>query len=379
MEMVKKNERLFNFELMRIISMFMIVVWHVIMHSDLIGRSSGTLNFVLEFIYDIFSIHVNSFVLLSGYFQYNKKFNWRKLIPLINATWFYKALFAILFLSLGIVWISKIDFIMFLLPLNITANYKTFYWFINVYIVLYIISPFINILIKNLSQKEHRRLVIVLFVCLSILPYISKQMFVSNDGYSIASFVMLYIIGAYFGKYKISENVHFKNYSKEKRQFVLFGILIGIIILQLLTICLKRYFCEFDNGIFAYIRDVAGSGLSSFSSPVVIVESVVYLLLFETFYFKSKFINRVAGLTFGIYLVHENNFVFDFIYNFLPLGTTGKLSSLNVLIYLFVIGIGIFVVSAIIEFIRQILFKFINKIRLVKKFQNKCISYIEKF
>lgn len=142
---------------------------------------------------------------------------------------------------------------------------------------------------------------------------------------------------------------------------------------------MKRYFCEFDNGIFAYIRDVAGSGLSSFSSPVVIVESVVYLLLFETFYFKSKFINRVAGLTFGIYLVHENNFVFDFIYNFLPLGTTGKLSSLNVLIYLFVIGIGIFVVSAIIEFIRQILFKFINKIRLVKKFQNKCISYIEKF
>ena len=50
MEMVKKNERFSNFELMRIISMFMIVVWHVIMHSDLIGRASGTLNFVLEFI-----------------------------------------------------------------------------------------------------------------------------------------------------------------------------------------------------------------------------------------------------------------------------------------------------------------------------------------
>ena len=119
--------------------------------------------------------------------------------------------------------------------------------------------------------------------------------------------------------------------------------------------------------------------MASFSSPIVIVESVVYLLLFETFYFKSKFINRVASLTFGIYLVHENNFVFDFIYNFLPLGTTGKMSSLNVLIYLFVIGIGIFVVSAIIEFIRQILFKFINKIKSVKKIQNKCISYIEKF
>lgn len=377
--MVKKDERLSNFELMRIISMFMIVVWHVIMHSDLIGRSSGTLNFVLEFIYDIFSIHVNSFVLLSGYFQYNKKFNWRKLIPLISATWFYKALFAILFFSLGIVWISKVDLIMFLSPLNITANYKTFYWFINAYIILFCLSPFINILIKNLSQKNHRCLIIVLFITLSVLPYISKQTFISNDGYSIASFMMLYIIGAYFGKYKISENIHFKNYSKEKRQFILFCIFLGIILVQFLTICLKRYFGVFDNGFFVYIKDVAGSGLASFSSPIVIVESVVYLLLFETFYFKSKFINRVASLTFGIYLVHENNFVFDFIYNFLPLGTTGKLSSLNVLIYLFVIGIGIFVVSAIIEFIRQILFKFINKIKSVKKIQNKCISYIEKF
>lgn len=379
MEMVKKDERLSNFELMRIISMFMIVVWHVIMHSDLIGRSSGTLNFVLEFIYDIFSIHVNSFVLLSGYFQYNKKFNWRKLIPLISATWFYKALFAILFFSLGIVWISKVDLIMFLSPLNITANYKTFYWFINAYIILFCLSPFINILIKNLSQKNHRCLIIVLFITLSVLPYISKQTFISNDGYSIASFMMLYIIGAYFGKYKISENIHFKNYSKEKRQFILFCIFLGIILVQFLTICLKRYFGVFDNGFFVYIKDVAGSGLASFSSPIVIVESVVYLLLFETFYFKSKFINRVASLTFGIYLVHENNFVFDYIYNFLPLGTTGSLSSLNVLIYLFATGIVIFTISAIIELFRQVLFKCINKIKIVQKIQNKCVSYIEKF
>lgn len=379
MEMVKKDERLSNFELMRIISMFMIVVWHVIMHSDLIGRSSGTLNFVLEFIYDIFSIHVNSFVLLSGYFQYNKKFNWRKIIPLINATWFYKALFAILFFSLEIVWISKVDLIMFLSPLNITANYKTFYWFINAYIILFCLSPFINILIKNLSQKNHRCLIIVLFITLSVLPYISKQTFISNDGYSIASFMMLYIIGAYFGKYKISENIHFKNYSKEKRQFILFCIFLGIILVQFLTICLKRYFGVFDNGFFVYIKDVAGSGLASFSSPIVIVESVVYLLLFETICIKSKFINKVASLTFGIYLIHENNFVFDYIYNFLPLGTTGSLSSLNVLIYLFATGIVIFTISAIIELFRQVLFKCINKIKIVQKIQNKCVSYIEKF
>lgn len=109
------------------------------------------------------------------------------------------------------------------------------------------------------------------------------------------------------------------------------------------------------------------------------MESVVYLLLFETICIKSKFINKVASLTFGIYLIHENNFVFDYIYNFLPLGTTGSLSSLNVLIYLFATGIVIFTISAIIELFRQVLFKCINKIKIVQKIQNKCVSYIEKF
>ena len=379
MENVKKSERLSNFELMRIVSIFMIATWHVIMHSNLVARSSGGLNLLLLSIFSIFSIHVNSFVLLSGYFQYNKKFNYRKIIPLINATWFYKAFFALLFLGLGIVAISKLDLLLFLLPLNITASYDTFYWFINVYIVLYCISPFLNILIKNLSQKMHRRLVIVLFLLTSVLPYISMQTFSPNNGYNLISFVMLYVIGAYFGKYKLSDNVHFKNYSKEKRQFILVCAFLGIALLQFLIICLIKYLNGYDNSVLVYIRNVVSIGKDSFSSPIIIIESVTYLLLFETFIFKSKFINKIASLTFGIYLVHENNFVFNYIYQFLPLGTTGSLSSLSVILWLLLESVGIFVVSALIEFVRQVTFKFVNKIKFVQKIQKRFVNYIENF
>ena len=60
-----------NFELMRIVSMFMIVVWHFIMHSNLLARTSGALNLFLNFIYIAFSVHVNSFILVNGYFSFH--------------------------------------------------------------------------------------------------------------------------------------------------------------------------------------------------------------------------------------------------------------------------------------------------------------------
>ena len=47
---VTKKERMSNFELMRIISMFMIVVWHVITRNELVRNTSGTVSLVLSFL-----------------------------------------------------------------------------------------------------------------------------------------------------------------------------------------------------------------------------------------------------------------------------------------------------------------------------------------
>ena len=64
-----------NFELMRIISMFMIVLWHCISHTNILGRTSGNLNLLLELIFMFTAVHVNSFILLSGYFGFKNEFN----------------------------------------------------------------------------------------------------------------------------------------------------------------------------------------------------------------------------------------------------------------------------------------------------------------
>ena len=101
-------------------------------------------------------------------------------------------------------------------------------------------------------------------------------------------------------------------------------------------------------------------------------------MFFETLNIKNKFINKLASLTFGIYLVHENNFVFERLYKHLPIEINGVIYP-NVIIKMLLYSIIIFIVSAIIEYIRQLLSKLITKTKIYKKFINKIENYIKAF
>lgn len=45
-------------------------------------------------------------------------------------------------------------------------------WFVILYSTLYIISPYINILLEQLSGKQKKKMVIVLFAIFSVWPTI---------------------------------------------------------------------------------------------------------------------------------------------------------------------------------------------------------------
>src|SRR5574344_2672576 len=70
--MDKSKGRNSNFELLRIVSMLMIVTWHVIVHSKAYDLTSGSTHILIQMFSALLMIHVNSFVLLSGYFQRDK-------------------------------------------------------------------------------------------------------------------------------------------------------------------------------------------------------------------------------------------------------------------------------------------------------------------
>ena len=228
-----KKERSSNFELMRIISMFFIVVYHFLLTTggQLITHTTGLINIFFVFLSLIIIVHVNSFIIVSGYFQYDKKVSIKKVLSLIGMVWFYSTLIAIIFHITGLREFTFLEVLKIMSPFE----YENL-WFFKTYIALYLLSPYINILINNLDQKQHRNLLILLIVMYSVIATITNQETFSNTGFSIVHFIFLYILGAYLKKYPIKENIHFKNYSEKKKFLIFLSIFIKPASTSLFTI-----------------------------------------------------------------------------------------------------------------------------------------------
>ena len=168
-----KTARNSNMELMRIVSMLFIIIFHLIYRTFSIHdyQMSSATYLLVRFIIAITLVHVNSFVLLTGYFQYEKKLKFSKLLSINNATWFYSILFLLIALfltenmNIPLVYpITSLDIFKTLIPLDYGL-----YWYIGLYLLLYLLSPILNTVIANSNQKRLLKIIIVLFFVLSQL------------------------------------------------------------------------------------------------------------------------------------------------------------------------------------------------------------------
>ncbi len=374
-----KKERNSNFELMRIVSMFFIVLFHMIISTggNLINNTGGLTKILLEFICMIIIVHVNSYILVSGYFQHDKKFSFKKILSLAGMAWFYKVVIALIMHLTNLHEFSILETIKILSPIEYQNN-----WFFIVYISMYILSPYMNILIEKLSQKEHRKLIMVLFLVFTIIPTITFQSTFYNTGFDLIHFLYLYIVGAYLKKYPIKENIHFKNYSNNKKKFIFlslflflgtFNFLLYEFSMQLKTVT--------DSNTINYFTNLITKNLYYYQNPILIFQSVCYFLFFETLDFKSKIINKIASLIFAVYIIHENPFVIKHMYKFLGINT-GSMHGSSVLIRMVISTIIVMTSCLIIEFIRtkaiEIIKKIFTKKKLSKQENKSTINIVNK-
>lgn len=365
------KERNSNYELMRIISMLAIIMWHIIIHSGLLNNCQSVhFKTILYLILMIIIIHVNSFVMVTGYFQSTSKFRQSKIWSLINSSLFYKALIVVIFSVFFGLKLTKAEFIREFFILNIDE-----YWFVKYYIFLYLISPFLNILIQKMSKKQYKCLLITSFLIFSVLPFITANGAFSNDGYNLMNFIFLYFIGGYLIRYPLKECYIFKNIPKKLFRIILLVSFIFVVLFNFTLFetngILKDYGQTF-NMIFGGMYNMA----LSYSNPLVIIQTIIYFSFFGTFDFKNKFINRISKLTIGIYLIHDNNFVRSKIYTFFKISIKCS-GSYKFIIYMFIVAIIIFTVSAFIEFIRQKIFKFIYNLKISQHFIKKYYNFID--
>lgn len=365
--MQEKTTRKSNFELLRIVSMFFIVLYHTIIHGHVIENSTNPgLTMISNLLLFICIVHVNSYVLVSGYFQSKSTCKQSKVWSLINADWFYRVIIVIILTSIGAISLSKVEFLKQLFIIDITDSY----WFIKFYIAIYLLSPFLNKLIEGLNKKEYNKLLIILTVLLSIIPYLTGEQGFSNNGFTIQHFIYLYLIGGYLRKFPIGELVIFKKYSK---QVVCLIIFFSCAILNYIIYRSSQSL----NNVNSLVNDITNNLIlmsRAYSNPIIMLQTVAFVLFFETLDIHSKIINNLAKLTLGIYLIHDNSLVRGVLYQWLKIDD-GPVSNYSFILYIFIIAIAIYIVCSLIEWIRQKIFLLIYNRKISKKIRDKYYNW----
>ena len=362
-----------NFELMRIVSMFMIIVWHLFLYGVNMDTASPSLKLVFDFFRSIMVVHVNSFILLSGYFLVNSEFKMSKLLKLNDTVVFYKIIIYLIFVYFGFAATDSITILRNFFPLDLEN-----YWFIRIYMLMYIFSPFYNILINKISKNVHKNLLLVMFLVFSFISTFTNQEAVVDNtvyyGYSIVSFTFLYFIGAYLRKYPIDMTYFGKKYSKNFKQFI---FILLFIVLALLNYCMHITSIQFMNhdGLFKYIGNIIFISFNQYDNPIVLFQAICYFMIFYYMNFSSKAINYVSKAVFGIYLIHENLYLRTNMYKWFNF--PNLVNSKTVFVHIFVSALVIFVSCFIIESFRQFIFKKVSNFKISKWWREKYRGYLK--
>lgn len=182
----------------------------------------------------------------------------------------------------------------------VPANY-----FVILYITLYFVSPFINLLIERVNEKKcFEKFLISMLILFSVWPtivdvlqeVIKKEIrglstigaYGSQWGYSIINFSLMYIIGAWIRNKKDTEG---------KKKCCMLSIVGAVCVLV----------------VWACINDRIGYGVErsawEYCNPVVVFIAVEVFLLFKqieiTNNLLSRIINHLAKGSFTVFLLHS--------------------------------------------------------------------------
>lgn len=355
------NNRNVGIEILRIICMYMVVMLHCLSFTGILWQNrtlslSTSSVWLLE---GLCFVAVNCYVLISSYFLINKKFNFKRLLKIYVQVYFYSLLILFLFAFVLNYNLSKSDILHAFVP----VLYKN-YWFVTIYIFLCIFSPFLNIFINSLNKRQYKTLILIILFSFSVWPFIfqNETNLQFGGAYSIVWFICLYFISGYL-------KLHFdiKNYSQKV-------YISGYFISVLIYFILFMFFLIFKNKYFS--PDL----FYSYNFIFVLFASVFLFLYFLNINIKNKIITKiilfVAPLTFGVYLIHENPLVRTKLWDFISKVFVGC-SNKKILIYAILISLIIFAFCVLIDLIRSILFKPINKYIYNSKFLNKISLKVE--
>lgn len=288
------KERNSSIELLRILAIIGVIILHYNnseMGSGFKYVTEGSINqLYLFFSESVFICAVDLFVMISAFYLSNtKKRRFIKIVELnIQVIAFRLAMYVASWVIKGEE-LSIKSMVVCFLPVN---------YFVILYSILYILSPYMNVLIEKISRHDLKKLITKLVLIFSVwtvlvdyLENLTGQafnglstvgMYGSQYGYSIVNFILIYFIGAYIRK----------NGIKIKKNTAIVSVMVLICIIYSLSLI------EHKLGLESVTT-------WNYNNPLIILLSAVILLLFMNWNYNNKVINELARGTFTCFLFHE--------------------------------------------------------------------------
>jgi len=284
------KDRQQNFELLRIIAMFLIVISHVVTHYIMADKLQLSVmnTFLLTLLRSFIYICVNVYIIITGYFSINtKQLEFRKVLNVVLLPGFISAILLTILMAVG-----RIDFDIWRILGKLFATFRGEYWFISNYFALYLFIPLLNKILHAFTKKDLQNFIFLTFLVGSVWQFFipSKQIIAFNSGFSLIFFIFLYFVGAYIRLY--GPFVRAFTGKQYLGVYVMVGLLTGILQFILPQVDFLNY-----NG------------------PFELVMSYAFFMFISTVTIKSQWINYIATYTLSVYLVHEQGQVRELIWN----------------------------------------------------------------
>lgn len=312
------TKRQSNIELLRIFAIIAIICHHVLVHG--VGIYKVPLsehNWMYSLVNNLCYLGVNVFILISGFFSI--RFSWQKLWHLF--------LMCAMVAGFGYLWHCYRS------DMSIGRNfiYNTLFpfsrnglWYVLPYVCLFMLSPFVNSLLDQLSKKAFNKLLIVLLVISCYFGWF-WQNDVNMNGFCLMQFVTMYAIG-----YHIKRN----NVYRIMRISAWGGVVIVFVALQTFLV---YYLLSVEGRLFPPVPTIY-----AYNSPFLIIASVGCLCIFLNIQIYNKIINFMARTTFGVYLIHCNQYVWkEWIAALKSIYMTSFVGVIGSVLIIYVVAVGL--------------------------------------
>lgn len=269
--------------------MLLIVAHHYVVNSDVLDvmyQNPLSANSIFLFLFGMWGkIGINCFVLITGYFICKSNITVKKFLKLVLEVEFYRVIIYMIFIASCYESFSLTGVVKAILPItSIGTN------FTGCYLVFYLCIPFLNILVRNMSEKEHLALlgpVFFTYIFMGTLPKFDVTM-----NY-VSWFICLYFIAAYIRLYP-------KKMFEEAKLWAVCTVVLAIL-------CILSVLCCVWIG--ARIgKQIAFYFVTDSNTFLAVCIGVSSFLFFKNLKIKqSRVINTIAASTFGVLLIHANS------------------------------------------------------------------------